>query len=860
MALATVLCAAAALAACDTTIAPSSSATLAVGVAPLTLSGLTDAEYLLTVTNGHHETVVTRTLTSRQYGPGDGSLSYVSPCDADDNPNTVALTLVDLWDGPDGASLVDRATYRNPGLLTRDVTCTANADVAVTFDLTVVRQANQGFFDVAVSFKDVFCSAKLDCLDDDGAPLTLLHNPLAGGQRDLTAVMAFACTGGPAVTETYLYLDDPTVHCTGLTSDVSVDASALGTVDLSAEPNANPGSYLFGAAVYRGREELLTKAYWNLSFGLNRDAFPTSGDCTLHGRATASATPFTADTAGFALPAGAVYPVITWAVPISRGATLVCGSHAINDEGGQVATTYLGNLSSADADADPVVLQHELKRSTGAVRSGAPAAPALAPVVLDTPGETVVSLPAGEYLLAMWGAAGGPTEYLGALYPGGGGGYAEALYAHPGGDVVVWVGEGGAEGDAPTSTAFGGGAPGGASATTDECGGGGGLSGVFLPLGGALGSGSLSSRAILLAGGGGGRAGGASGGGGGASGGSATTWGASSGGGGGTQIAGGTPGQNAGGYGTDGLTGAALQGGLGGTGDRCGGGGGGGWFGGGGGGSNNYIGASGGGGSGYGHATLAPETWLVAAAADAVALPAHADRGGAGASSTTRVVGGLLRGYDGKVILSPLAGRTRIVDDFDGAALDARWSLVRGTLPTYTVSASRLQITNASPVETLTTAGLSWVTDRTLDRANQWATPAPLGTGDFDLVFQVAGSSTSAEITYGTVALTDANDYILMEAGFIDGTSSGLGGLAAHPTPTSAGAWNDTAAASASGWFRISRTAGMVSIWHGDTLVAGPVLNAGPVAKLAIVFLRGGWIATLPAFGTFEVHAVRLLY
>ena len=107
-------------------------------------------------------------------------------------------------------------TYRNPTPVTRDVACAPNADVAVAFDMTVVREAQQGFFDVAVTFQDIFCSAKLDC-EKDGAdgpePLTLLFNPLTGA-REATAVLAFSCTAGPDAPATYLHLDDLRIGCT----------------------------------------------------------------------------------------------------------------------------------------------------------------------------------------------------------------------------------------------------------------------------------------------------------------------------------------------------------------------------------------------------------------------------------------------------------------------------------------------------------------------------------------------------------------------------------------------------------------------------------------------------------------------
>lgn len=138
-------------------------ARVAVSVAPLTLPGITNARYTLEIHNSGGDLVATREVTSVAYGAGDGSLSYVAPCDADPavSHNSVSLTLLDVYGGASGQAVIDPSTYANPGTVTRQVTCEANADVAVSFDLTIARQANQGFFDVAVSFSDIFCSAKL---------------------------------------------------------------------------------------------------------------------------------------------------------------------------------------------------------------------------------------------------------------------------------------------------------------------------------------------------------------------------------------------------------------------------------------------------------------------------------------------------------------------------------------------------------------------------------------------------------------------------------------------------------------------------------------------------------------------------
>jgi len=342
---------------------------LAVAVAPLNLSGITNAEYLLTVHNGPNATgdvVWTRTVTSQQYGDGAGSLSYVGTCDAATGTNTVTLELLSL---SDLSGEVPVGTYMNPTPVSRDIACVANADVAVQFDITLARQAEQGFFDVAVQFKDLFCAAKLDCQNADGSDLELLHAP--GGARDMTVVLGFACTGS-LTGATYLYMDDPTIRCTGTAPAlVTVDPTGQGQVDLGGTPDPNPGDYLFAAAVYRGVEGLSHKAYWNVSFGLDATRFTANGTCVLAARATASDTAFPQTEQGFPLPTGTVYPVIDWSVTLSDATHRVCTRHEVNGGDG-VATNYVGHLpltSGFTWSPNPIYLRHRYEPATDTVLS-----------------------------------------------------------------------------------------------------------------------------------------------------------------------------------------------------------------------------------------------------------------------------------------------------------------------------------------------------------------------------------------------------------------------------------------------------------------------------------------------------------
>ena len=319
------MCLCASLAACAGGV-PAPGPGVAITVAPLELPGVTNARYRLVVKNHSDQVVVDRELTADAYGDGAGSVSYVAPCDADDNDNTVTLTLLDLYGGAAGDAAFAASDYDNPGPLTQTVTCEPNADVAVRFDLTIARRANQGFFDVAISFDNIFCSAKFDCLKDAGDPsstIDLLFN--AGGDRDTTFVLGFACTGGLSGAETWQYLDDLDVVCgaDAVRVDVGAGVGVLPTGAITQTSGTlNP---LFAAAVYQGEEALsgVDKQYWNVALG-----FAGGSDCVITTRGTASDGSF----AGTSTPPGTTWPFIHWNVALTDGAgAITCTQHPVND-------------------------------------------------------------------------------------------------------------------------------------------------------------------------------------------------------------------------------------------------------------------------------------------------------------------------------------------------------------------------------------------------------------------------------------------------------------------------------------------------------------------------------------------------
>lgn len=226
-----------------------SGARLDLQIGALDLSGVGRVCYDVRVENGDGDLVWSRgtvgtranqgdseAVCSDRYGNTDGGdITYVGPCDASAPQHTVRLW-VDSIEDNNGVALTD---WRDPcpagpgdapGGCPRVVTCAPNADTLVAFDLTVMRRANQGFFDVAVNFDDIFCSAKLDCAYDaaGNSPIELLFRD---GERAQTAVIGFACTGGPGGAATVLHTSDITVSCGGGGGGELETQVAFGTLD-----------------------------------------------------------------------------------------------------------------------------------------------------------------------------------------------------------------------------------------------------------------------------------------------------------------------------------------------------------------------------------------------------------------------------------------------------------------------------------------------------------------------------------------------------------------------------------------------------------------------------------------------------
>ncbi|TNF27904.1 MAG: hypothetical protein EP329_18885 [Deltaproteobacteria bacterium] len=163
--------------------------------------------------------------------------------------------------------------------LNRNFECKENQDVFVQFDVALMRPAQQGFFDIAVNFNSIFCSAKFDCAYEAAAaagscsagacaagtfhkdyPLTstctadsdcvvrsdinLLHTATSG--RSTTFVLGFACTAGAdtATTgtgdrSTQLYLDNLTLYCGADGADTDTLGDTIFYINTSQDNDGN---------------------------------------------------------------------------------------------------------------------------------------------------------------------------------------------------------------------------------------------------------------------------------------------------------------------------------------------------------------------------------------------------------------------------------------------------------------------------------------------------------------------------------------------------------------------------------------------------------------------------------------------
>ncbi len=301
-------------------------------------------------------TADTAAICSSQYGNGTGGLTYIAPCDAsspETATHTATLWLDALYLGADQtAPATAGVDYQDPCPEGCQVTatCRPNADTPVTFNLTLLRSANQGFFDIAVNFEDIFCSAKLDTCygtNPDTDAIRLLHG--ASGDREPTAVLALACTegGGTVTNNTYLHTGNVVVTC-------GANPTTTTTLDLTTITRPGNQTAVNGLrwAVYHGSESLSgTAGPWNKEyFNIAITGFGTN--CSVAWRATASHDEM-ADLANVDPSSFTSYPVITFGPEPVTAAGWLCTQNPLNDDTSSVVTTPVACNTPAACIAGP---------------------------------------------------------------------------------------------------------------------------------------------------------------------------------------------------------------------------------------------------------------------------------------------------------------------------------------------------------------------------------------------------------------------------------------------------------------------------------------------------------------------------
>ena len=338
-----------------------------VAVAPLTLPGVSDVCYTLEVQNDVGQSVWSEEhVCSSQYGNSVGAITYIGPCDALDNAptdgsakNTVTLTIENIytsdvdpdnytlgaiaddeWDNPCGryrpgsqygSDVAQNADGFGPCQLSFE--CIENADVEVEFNVTIMRDANQGFFDIAVNFEDVFCSAKFDsCYGEDAGadPIELLFD--AEGERAWTSVFGFACTAGPgADIDTHLMFSRIQIVC-----DDVVRAEIDPTQQAGNNSVTLTSGQEIGYGIYRGEEQLqcppggsCNKLYWNLAFNLE-DIEALDGSCTINFSATVDDAG-DGFAQGLPVTTGLVYPYLDVVAPVTHDGAAFSQQNGLNE-------------------------------------------------------------------------------------------------------------------------------------------------------------------------------------------------------------------------------------------------------------------------------------------------------------------------------------------------------------------------------------------------------------------------------------------------------------------------------------------------------------------------------------------------
>jgi hypothetical protein len=288
------------------------------------------------------------TICSDDHGNGEGgSVRWVGACDAQEDADTsdaegVQNTVTIWFDGVYNEDKTETSSnvYDPCGAAgcSIDFDCDPNADTRADFNFTVIRDAQVGFFDIAVRFDNIYCSAKYDDCYTDNTPVQLFSGE-DGPHK--TGVFALSCTG-PAGTDVDLHYGNLAVVCQGVS--YPIDPTVDRATEADAEPSGTPLTY----NAYRDTTSFACEGgtcnglYWNLAFDLTD--LPDLGACTLEFSATAT-NGEGVFVSGLPANSGTAYPYIDVDVTLSGGEES-CQFNPLNGEESGVLTGYHGDLTN----------------------------------------------------------------------------------------------------------------------------------------------------------------------------------------------------------------------------------------------------------------------------------------------------------------------------------------------------------------------------------------------------------------------------------------------------------------------------------------------------------------------------------
>lgn len=195
------------------------------------------------------------------------------------------------------------------------------------------------------------------------------------------------------------------------------------------------------------------------------------------------------------------------------------------------------------------------------------------------------------------------------------------------------------------------------------------------------------------------------------------------------------------------------------------------------------------------------------------------------------------------------------VDDFDGPDLDAGWTVDHlGGAPTYTVGGT-LQITDSVPADT-PSSSCNWIYDLDTDKGNQIGRAVAIGTGDFVLEVDLSGSSTTAQLTLGGVALTSSDDHIEYYTAFWDGGDATLGGI--QGGIDLAGGWATSIAETVSVSVRVERVGDTITT-EVDGVLVDTSTSAADIQNLVIIHTTHVCGVTFE-YGSVDIDRISLCY